>query len=230
MLEVARLPLFAEILNLAVAVFCGAIIGSERQLRGRMAGLRTNALVALGAAGFVIFSQLVPQDASPSRVAAQVVSGIGFLGAGIIFREGGTVHGLNTAATLWCSAAVGVFAGLSALPHALVMTAFVVFVNLGLRPLVKWLKTFVQPQDLGTHHAYLELICAPADEADLRAMAIKAMPSGAVTGFERREVQAGMMLTLAASELSPSVMQQILHKLMPDARIQSVHWRGSEDT
>ena len=99
-------------LNLATAVGLGAVIGFERQWRNRLAGLRTNTLVALGAASFVVFAALVPGDASPTRVAAQVVSGIGFLGAGIIFREGFNVRGLNTAATLWCSAAVGLLAGI----------------------------------------------------------------------------------------------------------------------
>ena len=92
-------------INLMTALGCGAMIGSERQVRQRMAGLRTNALVALGAASFVTFSGLFPDEVSPTRVAAQVVSGIGFLGAGIIFRDGFNIHGLNTAATLWCSEA-----------------------------------------------------------------------------------------------------------------------------
>src|SRR6516164_5942263 len=98
-------------LNLAVALALSAIIGFERQWRNRLAGLRTNTLVAIGAASFVIFESLVPDESSPTRIAAQVVSGIGFLGAGLIFREGLSVRGLNTAATLWCSAAVGVLAG-----------------------------------------------------------------------------------------------------------------------
>src|ERR1700733_3105855 len=97
--------------NLGAAVSLGAVIGFERQWRNRLAGLRTNTLVALGAASFVTFAALVPGEASPTRVAAQVVSGIGFLGAGLIFREGMSVRGLNTAATLWCSAAIGVLAG-----------------------------------------------------------------------------------------------------------------------
>jgi hypothetical protein len=75
-------------ISLGMAAFLGACIGFERQWRQRMAGLRTNTLVAIGAASFVIFESLFPDDASPTRVAAQVVSGIGFLGAGIIFREG----------------------------------------------------------------------------------------------------------------------------------------------
>src|SRR5258708_17122987 len=97
-------------ISLGMATLAGACIGFERQWRQRMAGLRTNTLVAIGAASFVIFEGLFPDDGSPTRVAAQVVSGIGFLGAGIIFREGVQVSGLNTAATLWCSAAVGLLA------------------------------------------------------------------------------------------------------------------------
>src|ERR1700738_5428444 len=91
-------------LDLGVALCLGAAIGFERQWRNRLAGLRTNTLVALGAASFVVFAALVPGEGSPTRVAAQVVLGIGFLGAGLIFREGMSVRGLNTAATLWCSA------------------------------------------------------------------------------------------------------------------------------
>ena len=117
-------------INLAVALGLSAAIGFERQWRNRQAGLRTNSLVSLGAAMFVVFAALVPGDASPTRVAAQVVSGIGFLGAGLIFREGLSVRGLNTAATLWCSAAIGVLAGAGYLLYATVAAGFVVFVNL----------------------------------------------------------------------------------------------------
>lgn len=96
--------------NLSVAFALGALIGFERQWRQRLAGLRTNTLVALGAAIFMVFSALFPGGQAPTRVAAQVISGIGFLGAGVIFKEGLNVRGLNTAATLWCSAAVGLVA------------------------------------------------------------------------------------------------------------------------
>src|SRR5205823_1965121 len=119
----------AAAFDLIVALSCGAVIGSERQIRQRMAGLRTNALVALGASGFVIFSQLFPHEVSQTRVAAQMVSGIGFLGAGIIFRDGFNVHGLNTAATLWCSAGVGLMAGAGAWTFAVLLTGLLVFIN-----------------------------------------------------------------------------------------------------
>jgi putative Mg2+ transporter-C (MgtC) family protein len=83
-------------IRLGIALLIGAVIGFERQWRQRMAGLRTNALVSIGAAGFVVFSMTVSGDNSPTRVAAQIVSGIGFLGAGVILREGINIRGLNT--------------------------------------------------------------------------------------------------------------------------------------
>lgn len=127
--------------HLAAALGFGAAIGLERQWRARMAGLRTNALVAGGAALFVLLSQYgfmsevseVGYDGS--RVAAQIVSGIGFLGAGVIMRDGLSVRGLNTAATLWCSAAVGCLAGTGMFLLAAFGTAGVVGANLLLRPL-----------------------------------------------------------------------------------------------
>ena len=133
------MPIEQAAINLAVALGLSAVIGFERQWRNRLAGLRTNTLVSLGAATFVIFAAVVPGDASPTRVAAQVVSGIGFLGAGLIFREGLNVRGLNTAATLWCSAAIGVLAGGGYLLYPTVATGFVVFVNLLLRPIVNFI-------------------------------------------------------------------------------------------
>jgi putative Mg2+ transporter-C (MgtC) family protein len=99
-------PVEQAAIDLALAVALGSIIRFERQWRNRLAGLRTNTLVALGAASFVVFAALFPEESSPTRVAAQVLSGIGFLGAGVIFREGLNDRGLNTAATLWCSAAI----------------------------------------------------------------------------------------------------------------------------
>lgn len=103
-----------EILTrILIAVSLGALVGAERQWRSRGAGLRTNALVSLGSALFVILGaySFAGVDADPTRVAAQVASGIGFIGAGVILKEGESVSGLNTAASLWASAAVGCLAG-----------------------------------------------------------------------------------------------------------------------
>ena len=124
-------------LNTGAALLMGVAIGIERQWRQHTAGLRTNALVSLGAALFVGLSTLVDREASPTRIAAQVVSGLGFLGGGVILREGLNVRGLNTAATIWCSGAIGSLAGAGFPFEALFGTASVLFVHLGLRPVVQ---------------------------------------------------------------------------------------------
>lgn len=167
------LSIFQATFNLAVAALLGALIGSERQMRQRMAGLRTNALVALGAAGFVTFAALFPDDINPTRVAAQVVSGIGFLGAGIIFRDGFNVHGLNTAATLWCSAAVGMMAGAGHLPYAAVLTGLIVFINLALRPIVRLLNKFAPSGGQKERLFQMRVSCSRSDEREMRAFLVR---------------------------------------------------------
>ena len=116
-------------LGLVAAVVFGALIGLERQLRNNPAGLHTNALVALGAAAYVIAGVLIGDPTGPARVAGQVVTGVGFLCAGLIWHEGGTVRGINSAATVWCSCAVGVFCGFGMLLWAALITALVVLAN-----------------------------------------------------------------------------------------------------
>jgi putative Mg2+ transporter-C (MgtC) family protein len=120
---------------LAAAIF-GALIGLERQWRQRRAGLRTNALVSLGSAAFVTVSAMMSGDNSSTRIAGQVVSGIGFLGAGVILREGLNVRGLNSAATLWCAAAVGTLAGLGFITPSFITALMILATNILLRPLV----------------------------------------------------------------------------------------------
>lgn len=167
-------------IRLALALLLGAMIGAERQWRQRMAGLRTNALVALGAASFTVFGLVTPGDASPTRVAAQVVSGIGFLGAGVIMREGLNIRGLNTAATLWCSAGVGVFCGAGALLPAAGATLLIVAANLGLRPLVRLINRQPQAGSEVDHHYQVRITCKSSKESHIRALLMQAIAAGEV--------------------------------------------------
>ncbi len=105
-MDLGAIPNSGQVLGLLAAVVLGALIGFERQLRGHPAGLHTNALVALGSAAFVFASVLVGDNSGPARVAGQVVTGVGFLCAGVIMHQGVTVRGINTAATVWCASAV----------------------------------------------------------------------------------------------------------------------------
>mgnify|MGYP002639440108 CR=1 FL=1 len=115
-------------IRMLLAAALGGIIGFERDIHGRAAGLRTHLLVSLGAAVFTMLSELISQTVSapgfadPARIAAQVVSGIGFLGAGVIVKEGANVRGLTTAACLWGAAAIGMAAGSGYYEIAIVTT------------------------------------------------------------------------------------------------------------
>lgn len=119
-------------IRLAVAFALGAVIGLERQLRQGLTSARTNALVSVGAAQFVALSTLLGAG-DPTRIAAQVVTGVGFIGAGVILHTGLHIRGLNTAATLWGAAAVGTLAGAGFLLEAAIGAAFVVLANIVLR-------------------------------------------------------------------------------------------------
>lgn len=229
------LPLQLAALNLSVAVFCGALIGSERQVRQRMAGLRTNALVALGAAAFVTFSGLYPDEVSPTRVAAQIVSGIGFLGAGIIFRDGFNVHGLNTAATLWCSAAVGMMAGAGAWPYAVLLTGLVVFINLGLRPLVKWLKRKTKAGVPISRSYRVVITCRADQEAAVRALVLRTLTIGGLhlSEVELRAAETGDGLDLSATVTGEGVTEEMLElavqRLVAEPGLMRVRWQGVDE-
>jgi putative Mg2+ transporter-C (MgtC) family protein len=128
-------------LRLALAAVLGGAIGLEREYRHKPAGLRTNMLIALGSALFSILSvELGTGAGSPDRIAAQVVTGIGFLGAGAILRSGENVHGLTTAATIWVNAAIGMAAGLGSYRIA-TLGAAITLVVLALLP---WMEEFVE--------------------------------------------------------------------------------------
>lgn len=119
-------------IKILVCFILSACIGIERQYRGRRAGLRTVVLVSLGAFLFVNFSFQFPSS-DQTRIAAQVVAGIGFLGAGVIMKDTKNVKGLTTAATLWCSAAIGILCAANLLFEASIGALLILFVNIVLR-------------------------------------------------------------------------------------------------
>jgi putative Mg2+ transporter-C (MgtC) family protein len=134
-----------SLLSLAVAALGGALLGLERESEGKAAGLRTHLLVALGAALATQISAQVtgfgtPATADPGRIAAQVVSGIGFIGAGVVIQSRGSVRGLTTAATLWVAAMVGMAAGMEAYLQAAFVTIIALLALRGLTALDAWFR------------------------------------------------------------------------------------------
>lgn len=169
-------------IRLALAIGLGAMVGLERQWRQRMAGTRTNALVAAGAASFVMCGLLLENDpAARGRITSYVVSGVGFLGAGVIFKEGGTVRGLNTAATIWCSAAIGVLTGLGALHLALVLAGAVLATNMVLRPLAYRLHPVLPIATVEETLYEIRLSCRAARAVHIRSLLLSTISHLPVT-------------------------------------------------
>ncbi|MEU9993294.1 MgtC/SapB family protein [Streptomyces sp. NPDC048045] len=222
-------------LRLATGVACGALIGVERQWRARTAGLRTNALVAVGATLFVLYSEAVGDAGSPTRVASYVVSGIGLLGGGVILREGGGVRGLNTAATLWCSAAVGVLAASGRLAPCLVGTATVLAVHLMLRPAGRLIDRVPQrdPDSEGVD-ATVHLVCERGEETHVRALLSQALVGDglAPTGPRVRRDDEGSTSLRAAVSLNGDparALEQLVARLSLEPGVRDLH-RHLDDT
>jgi putative Mg2+ transporter-C (MgtC) family protein len=126
---------------LVLAVVLGGAVGVERELQQKAAGLRTNILICVGATLFTVLSlEMAGATGDPARIAAQIVTGVGFLGAGTIMQGGGSVSGLTTAATMWLVAAIGVAVGFGAVLEATGATLLVLLVLSALKPIERWIE------------------------------------------------------------------------------------------
>jgi putative Mg2+ transporter-C (MgtC) family protein len=225
-----HVELIESIVRLGLALLLGSAIGFERQWHQKMAGLRTNALVALGSCGFVVFSAMVGQG-DPTRIAAQIVTGIGFLGAGIILREGINVHGLNTAATLWCSSMVGTFTGGGFWAPSVVAAGFVIGTNLCLRPLVRHInRRTVLSSDAETDYT-VTLTCKSVEEAHLRSLLLHAL-SQASLGLRRMDSAdipdtSKVIITAQAiaTKRNDAALEQIVGRLSLEPQITAATWQ-----
>jgi putative Mg2+ transporter-C (MgtC) family protein len=227
------------LLNIAVALALGIAIGLERQWRQHQAGLRTNALVALGAALFVSLTHLVGDESSPTRIASYVVSSLGFLGGGVIIREGLNVRGLNTAATLWCSGAVGTLAGAGFPLEAAVGTLSVLAVNLWLRPVVHWIDARTKmTTDVETYYR-LRVTCADGegsrqDETHIRAILLRHVGAHArmsLQGITTEEIEKEKKVIVAdlfALERNDRSMEEIVARLSIEPEVKGVSWERGQ--
>jgi putative Mg2+ transporter-C (MgtC) family protein len=218
-------------LRLFSALLLGAVVGLERQWRQRMAGTRTNALVAAGASAFVMAGSLVGDDPTATgRIASYVVSGVGFLGAGVIFKDSANIRGLNTAATIWCSAAIGVLAGLGALHLSVILAIAVLLANTALRPLAYLLHPVI-PETAPAETSYeLTVVCRAADEAHIRALLLTTITQSAVglqsirsediEGTDRTTVRAEVITSGQKNE----AVERIVTRLSLEPGIAAVSW------
>jgi putative Mg2+ transporter-C (MgtC) family protein len=174
------------ITRLGLALLLGAAIGFERQWRQKSAGLRTNTLVSMGAAAFTLISfALTSQDdgvykGDATRIIGQIVTGIGFLGGGVILRDGLNVQGLNTAATIWCSAAVGSLAGVGLFIEATIVSVAIMGTHLVLRPLgIRLNKISFHTQEEGNFYYSFKIRCKEQVENHLRVLILETLKKDA---------------------------------------------------
>ncbi|MEI2266502.1 MgtC/SapB family protein [Erwinia sp. CGal63] len=220
-------------LRALVALLLGALIGAERQIRQRLTGLRTNALVSTGACLFVLMTQSVPfLAADASRVAAYVVSGIGFLGGGVIMRDGINVRGLNTAATLWCTAAIGVLCSMGLLLEATLGCFIILCANILLRELTLRLNG-----RLGTiaseavQHYHLHLTCLAEEEVQMRKLILEGLKSGRLQlqGLESEDLpQPGKMRVQADILGLPGgavQLEKLVNRLSREKGVSAIRWQ-----
>jgi len=171
-------PVYVE--RMVVALVYGCLIGLERQWQHGIAGMRTHGLVSVGGAAFVVGGLLIPGDiTAPSRIASYVVSGVGFLCAGCIFRDGPTVKGINTAATIWCAAAVGLLTGFGNYAIGFTMMLLVLITNAGLRPVAERWRPWAKYENVERIYA-VRVSCGEFIEEHVRTVLITAISQAPV--------------------------------------------------
>lgn len=222
-----------EFLNSVLSLLCafvfGTLIGAERQYRQRTAGLRTNVLVAVGAAAFTDLGMRIGHADGAIRIVAYVVSGVGFLGAGVIMKEGMNVRGLNTAATLWCSAAVGALSGVDLAAEAALVTAAVLAGNTLLRPLVNAINRI--PIDERDSEATYEVRATTdtrrlSEVRDLLVERLEAAhyPVSEVDVEERGDDDVEVVATLVSTAIEPEEIDAVIARLGAAEGIRRATW------
>jgi putative Mg2+ transporter-C (MgtC) family protein len=218
-------------INIVAALVMGIAIGLERQFRQHAAGLRTNALICVGAALFVSVGRMVDHESSPTRVAAQVVSGIGFLGGGVILREGLNVRGLATAATMWCSAAVGTLAGLGFLVQGVIGTGAVLLIHLALRPLVWKIEAKTKTMKEVETVYRMRVLCPNDQAAVIRTIFIRhvnSQPAMTVQGISTQDTdqadKTAVLVEIFSTERNDKYMNELVSRLSLEPSVSSVSW------
>ncbi len=215
-----------------VALTFGSLIGFERQYRQRLAGLRTNALVATGTSLFVLITPLLGPTANPTQIVAYVVSGIGFLAGGVIFKERLSISGLNTAATMWCTAAVGALVGYGFIVEAGVGVAAVLVANTLLRPIVRRINTQTAEGSEVISSFEIRAICRRGVEERIRTLMIQAVRSAPMSliAVYSDDVEDANRVTVTAdvslAGRADARLERIVQKIGVVPGVLSVSWKA----
>lgn len=242
MIKAIQLSSFASLLtmlvNLSSAFVLGSLIGVERQIRQRTAGLRTNTLVAVGASIFVSLGyrlfEVTGGPQTPIHVVAYVVSGIGFLGAGAIMKEGASISGLNTAATLWGSGAVGACCGAGLIGEATLAALFVLASNTLLRPVVNRINRSPFDEESSEANYMVIVLCARQSQSAVREKVLKILemanyPARLVDDhpFGNNEVE--IEITLYATAIQPDELESVIKQIESLPGVLQAFWNSSEE-
>ena len=173
--EVMTMMYSDYIVRIGLSVLLGFLIGLERQLTGHLAGIRINVLICIGTCFFTLFPLIYRSD-EVFRVGSSIISGVGFLCSGVIFKESGMVKGMNTAATLWCSAAIGILASINQYAYAIIATVILILSNLLLRPLARRLGPITSGDELEKQYR-ITVVCLEDLEQEIRLLLISSNPS-----------------------------------------------------
>jgi putative Mg2+ transporter-C (MgtC) family protein len=212
-----------SLVSLFAAFVLGTLIGAERQYRQRGGGLRTHVLVAVGAATFVDIGMRINGNPGATQIIAYVVSGVGFLGAGVIMR------GLNTAATLWCSAAVGACAGADLAIEAVALTCFVLAGNTLLRPLVNAINR-APIDEAGTEAIYeVHLRTSSEHRDDARELLREQLeaanyPVKDIEAEDEKDDEVELVATLLGTTGDPDELDAIMSRLKANRIVENASW------
>lgn len=230
--------LAATFINLSVAFIFGALIGIERQIRQRTAGLRTNTLVAVGSAIFVSLGarlfEINGGSQTPIHVVAYVVSGIGFLGAGAIMKEGANISGLNTAATLWGSGAVGACAGAGLLGEAGLAALFVLASNTLLRPVVNQINRRPFREESGEATYIVYVICSRDSQSDIREQMVEMLETASYPPRQVEDQPFGedgveIEFTLYATAVQADELNRVVEQAEALPGVQQAFWHAGDE-
>ncbi len=228
----SAVPILEFCLRLAVAMALGCAIGLERQWRQRVTGLRTNTLVAIGACLFVELGALLPSQASEGQIVAYVISGIGFLAGGVILKEGSNVRGLNTAATVWCTAAIGATVGGGFLIYGAIGVCAILIANLAMRPIARRIyREVASPAEPETIYYHFDLLCRSEDEATIRSLLlwnVGQLPVSLYSLKSEDTVHSGRILIdadLSSTGRNDSALEQLVTRLSVEPSVSAISWR-----
>jgi len=217
-------------LRVLVGGLLGALIGFERQWRQRGAGVHTSALVAIGAALFALLGPVVGSDGE-TRILANIVTGVGFLAGGVILRQGASISGLNTAATIWATAAVGALAGVGQFAHAFMGAAGIVAFNLALQPLVEKIdsRAALYQERHGEKTYRVHAACEDSAVEDVRAAAVEVVKASNLIlhsiSTESTDQGQEVRVELRLPSRDDSVVERFSSGLTQRAGVRNVRWR-----